>query len=71
MIDVPRRDAPEQGHAVDFHAAGDRAKGEFRCSGCGYGVAIVATLPNCPMCGGDAWQRGPWRPFTRAEPLHQ
>jgi rubrerythrin len=67
MIDVTRQDAPEQGDAVDFHAAGDRTKGEFRCSGCGYGVAIVATLPNCPMCGGDTWERGPWRPMTRAQ----
>jgi len=68
MIDVTRRAAPEQGGAVDFYAAGDRAKGEFRCSGCGYGVAIVATLPNCPMCGGEAWERGPWTPFSRAQP---
>ncbi len=69
MIDVTRRDSPEEGDAVEFYAAGDRAKGEFRCSGCGYGVAIVATLPNCPMCGGEAWERGPWTPFTRAQPF--
>ena len=69
MIDVTRRDPPEEGEAVDFYAAGERAKGEFRCSGCGYGVAIVASLPNCPMCGGEAWERRAWRPFTRAQPL--
>ena len=69
MIDVTRRDALEQRDAVDFYVAGQRANGEFRCSGCGYGVAIVATLPNCPMCSGDAWERGPWRPFTRLQPL--
>ena len=69
MIDVTRRDAPDEGDAVEFHAAGDRAKGEFRCCECGYGVAIVATLPNCPMCGGHAWERGPWTPFARARRL--
>jgi rubrerythrin len=69
MIEATRRDAPEPGDAVDFFAAGDQAKGEFRCSVCGYGVAIVATLPNCPMCGGEAWERGPGRTFTRAQAL--
>ena len=66
MIDVTRRDAPEEGDAVELYAAGDRAIGEFRCSGCGYGVMIGATLPHCPMCGGQAWERGPWAPFARA-----
>ena len=69
MIDVTRRDASDEGDAVEFHAAGDRAKGEFRCCECGYGVAIVAALPNCPMCGGQAWERGPWTPFARARRL--
>jgi len=69
MIDVTRRDSPGEDEAVDFHAAGERAKGEFRCCECGYGVAIVATLPNCPMCGGQAWERGPWTPFARARRL--
>ena len=26
------------------------------CGGCGYGVAIArAELPDCPMCGSQAW----------------
>ena len=66
MIDVTRRESSGEDETLDFHAAGERAKGEFRCCGCGYGVAIVATLPNCPMCGGQAWERGPWTPFARA-----
>jgi hypothetical protein len=66
MIDVTRREAPDRGDAVELYAAGDRAIGEFRCSGCGYGVMIGATLPRCPMCGGQAWTPGPWAPFARA-----
>jgi rubredoxin len=52
---------------VELYEAGEGAKGEFRCSGCGYGVAIATTLPSCPMCGGGTWERGPWTPFARAE----
>jgi rubrerythrin len=69
MIDATRRDAPDEGEAVEFYAAGDRAIGEFRCSGCGYGVMIGATLPHCPMCGGQAWERGLWAPFARTRRL--
>ena len=67
MIDVTRRESPDGGDAVDLYAAGDRAKGEFRCTGCGYGVMIGAALPACPMCGGSAWKRGPWTPLARAD----
>ena len=51
---------------VEFHRTGDAAKGEFRCAECGYGVAVVKTLPPCPMCGGGAWEQSTWSPFTRA-----
>lgn len=51
---------------VDFLAAGQAAVGEFRCSECGYGVIVQRELPPCPMCQGEAWERGGWRPFTRA-----
>jgi lipopolysaccharide biosynthesis regulator YciM len=44
---------------------GLRAKGEFRCAGCGYGVTVYKALPECPMCRGTAWERVPWRPFSR------
>ena len=50
---------------VEFWAAGATVKGEFHCSECGYGVAIVSALPLCPMCGGASWEQAPWRPFTR------
>jgi len=51
---------------VEFHFAGDTAKGEFHCSDCGYGITIVRALPVCPMCGGHSWEQFPWSPFTRA-----
>jgi rubredoxin len=51
---------------VEFWAAGAVVKGEFQCSECGYGVAIVRALPLCPMCGGKSWEQTPWSPFTRS-----
>lgn len=41
---------------VSFLAAGDPAVGEFRCSGCRYGVSVSRALPTCPMCGGVVWE---------------
>jgi hypothetical protein len=46
--------------------SGMSAKGEFRCSGCGYGVTVYRTLPDCPMCRSREWTRVPWRPFSRS-----
>jgi hypothetical protein len=46
--------------------AGARAKGEFRCASCGYGVTVYRVLPECPMCRGSNWERVPWRPFSRS-----
>ena len=46
-------------------AAGMRAKGEYRCAGCGYGVTIFRELPRCPMCGSDSWEQLAWSPFAR------
>ena len=46
--------------------SGMSAKGEFRCAGCGYGVTVYRSLPECPMCRGSDWQRVPWRPFSRS-----
>ena len=51
--------------------AGARAKGEFRCEECGYGVTVYRSLPVCPMCHGTEWERVPWRPYTRvASPMN-
>jgi hypothetical protein len=52
--------------STDEWTTGMRAKGEFRCAECGYGVTVHRTLPACPMCQGAAWDRVPWRPYTRS-----
>jgi rubrerythrin len=52
---------------VEFRATGDIVKGEYHCSQCGYGVAIVRALPLCPMCGGSSWEQTAWSPFSRAD----
>jgi rubrerythrin len=41
---------------VAFHGVGAEVAGAFRCSACGYGVAVFRTLPRCPMCGGETWE---------------
>lgn len=51
---------------VEFYAAGQSVKGEFHCSECGYGVTIFRELPQCPMCGGAAWEQSAWSPFVRS-----
>lgn len=51
---------------VDGWVAGKRAKGEFRCLECGYGVTVYRHLPECPMCHGTGWERVPWRPYSRS-----
>jgi rubrerythrin len=54
---------------VEFRVAGENVKGEFHCSECGYGVAIVRALPLCPMCGGKSWEPAAWSPFSRSAAL--
>lgn len=39
--------------------------GEYRCSACGYGVAVRRPPAGCPMCRGAEWEAVAWRPFTR------
>ena len=53
---------------VQFTAAGESAKGQFQCSGCGYGVTVHRTLPVCPMCSGSSWEQAAWSPFGRSTP---
>ena len=54
---------------VPFLATGERAKGSFRCSDCGYGVVVTGALPPCPMCGRAVWEEAPWSPFGRSSRL--
>lgn len=60
------RSSDEQASTTRF--AGEPAHGQFLCCGCGYGIAVRAVLPTCPMCAGDEWEE----PFLRAlvPPLH-
>ena len=52
---------------VEFFATGERAKGEYHCSECGYGVTVHSVLPRCPMCSGATWEQTAWSPFTREQ----
>ena len=54
------------GDEIQLSAAGDHAKGEFRCVDCGYAITVCRELPPCAMCGCETWQAGLWRPFRRA-----
>jgi hypothetical protein len=70
VIGAGRDTDPSDGDFIAFRSAGEAAKGEFRCSACGYGVAVARVLPVCPMCGGSDWEETTWSPFSRAERLH-
>jgi rubrerythrin len=55
MLDV-ESDRESQEDAVDLRFTGERAEGPHRCAECGYGIAVYAALPRCPMCGGETWE---------------
>jgi rubrerythrin len=59
----------EKDDFVEFQEAGDPAKGQYRCSGCGYGVTVHDELPTCPMCAGTSWEQSAWSPFGNARSL--
>jgi rubrerythrin len=72
MIDGTRREreaesaeGTQSDDFVEFWAAGNQAKGEFHCADCGYGVTVYTTLPRCPMCSGESWERSAWSPLSR------
>lgn len=46
---------------VEFSLAGAPARGEFRCTDCGYGAVVQRVLPVCPMCSGEIWEARPPR----------
>jgi rubrerythrin len=62
-------DVPEAGSSLGAAGTGESAIGEFRCSGCGYGVMVQRQLPRCPMCSGTIWQPVSWRLLARP-PMH-
>ncbi len=63
------RTGPEDDGYVQFLEAGEPAKGEYHCSGCGYGVTVHRDLPACPMCAGRTWEQTAWSPLSRAGAL--
>lgn len=53
----------ERAETAQRLAAGAEARGEYRCTGCGYGVTVYRQLPRCPMCGAEeAWEQLDWMP---------
>jgi lipopolysaccharide biosynthesis regulator YciM len=52
--------------AIEFLEAGRKAKGQYRCSECGYGVTVHDELPTCPMCSATVWEQASWSPFLNA-----
>ena len=48
---------------------GSRATGQYRCAECGYGITLRGELPDCPMCGGNAWEETAWSPIGNAAAL--
>ncbi|HEY6960641.1 MAG TPA: hypothetical protein VI408_01995 [Gaiellaceae bacterium] len=56
MLDEARKLAEADGDYVAFVNAGAPAAGAYHCSGCGYGVTVQATVPQCPMCSGTTWE---------------
>ncbi|HUQ23134.1 MAG TPA: hypothetical protein VM049_08970 [Gaiellaceae bacterium] len=71
MLDEARRNDAHEGDYVEFLAAGAPAAGAYHCSGCGYGVTVHSTLPQCPMCTGTSWEAADGSPFTRPGPRLQ
>ena len=68
MLDEARRLDGGEGDYVEFVATGAPAAGAYHCSGCGYGVTVQSTLPQCPMCSGTTWEPAAVSPFSR-QPL--
>ena len=66
MLDEAAQSTFTEGDYVEFAVTGAAARGEYHCAGCGYGVTVHATLPQCPMCAGTQWEPADWSPFTRA-----
>jgi rubrerythrin len=69
VLDEARRLDAGDGDYVEFMRTGTEASGAYHCSGCGYGVSVQASLPQCPMCGGTTWEIAASSAFARREPL--
>ena len=65
MLDEARAKDVKDGDYVEFAVTGASVVGEYHCAGCGYGVTVHTTLPQCPMCAGTTWEQADWSPFSR------
>lgn len=65
MTQRPRVLRSETDDYIEFLDTGAAVRGEFQCSDCGYGVAVVRKLPLCPMCGGRSWEQSAASPSIR------
>ncbi len=45
---------------VRVQKAEEKARGEYHCAECGYGVIVHTRLPACPMCAGRLWEQSTW-----------
>jgi len=41
-----------------------KARSDYRCADCGYGVVAAGPPSFCPLCGGVDWDQASWRPFS-------
>ena len=42
-----------------------RARAEYRCAACGYGIVVYQQPPSCLMCSEARWEHVEWRPLSR------
>jgi rubredoxin len=64
LLDEARRIDAKDVDYIEFARTGSAAAGEYRCSGCGYGVTVQAALPHCLMCAGTTWEPAALSPFS-------
>ncbi len=67
MLEEAGRVRSTDGDFVEFERAGALAKGDYHCSGCGYGISVQAELPRCPMCSGQTWEPADVSGFLRQQ----
>lgn len=63
-MQLESRRAEAVADAPTFFEAGEPARGEYLCSNCGYGIAVRAALPECPMCRGGVWEEPSTSPYA-------
>jgi rubrerythrin len=65
LIEAGRDETVVQARAPALLSAGARARGEYHCADCGYGIVTARELPVCPMCGAASWEPSSTSPFAR------